>query len=616
MPASTKPSSALAKKSSAKVVKATTVNKPSLSSEFVLDSDDYGEVETIKVQKPASKTTASTIKTTRPAKPKASDSQARSSKKRKSPSPSPEIEDSSGSGSGNDTSSSEEEKRPSKKRILAVQDGSPTPKPKPATTTAARPVPAKQSIRPSTNVKPLNQSKEYQSGIANEESSSEIGEGSEDSSSGSESGSGSGSISGSSDKTSLQSPRKKSPVRKSVPQQPEPTYEPPTGFKSTSISLHPASKLSEVLAPSYLQGKQLWHITAPESVPISLIKEVSTENIGNGSSILEHRGAKYGLVPESEFEQASGRSLLLPSTQTNNYRHSKTTFTRKLHLQQLVSLPNRAFDPSAHPNRSASASDAYRMTPRQQPEGLRMRYRPFGVSDDSDLESTPEPSQKAPEFRTPAPVKESSPGRKRKRRESNNVKGSASSALKSKRQKHSPQATVGAIDDPMGIDPISVTKSNVADSLSKNPHQGINGNKSTSIEPNGNSETKEERRKRKEQKRLAKRASISSKAATALPLDLKQDAETIQPGEVIEGAPAFANAVEGAPSIDTIPSPSKETKDEKRKRRDERRRRKERQRSSGVASVPAPDVAKRDGRLGMMREIEHAQREAEIELEV
>ena len=587
MPAPKKSSSLSAKKPRAKAAKTATVK---LSSEFVLDSDDSGEAEITKAQKPASKTTGSTINTARPAEAKASDSQARPSKKRKSPSQGPEEEDSSGSESGNDTSSSEDEKRPSKKRILTVQDRSPTPEPKPATATA-RLVSAKHSIKPSTNVKPLNQKKEHKSGTANEDSNTETEEGSEDSSSGSESGSESGSVSGSSDKTSLQSPRKKSPDQKTVPQQPDPIYEPPAGFESATISLHPASKISELLAPSNLRGKQLWHITAPDSVPISLIKEVSTGNIENGSSILEHHGAMYGLVPESESEQASGRALLLPSTQTNDYRHSKTTVVRNLHLQQLVSLPNHAFDPPVQRNRSASASNAYRKTPRQQPEGLRMRYRPFGASDESDMESTPEPLQKAPEFRIPAPIKESSPSKKRKRHESNNVSASSSSALKSKKQKRSPQATAGAIEDPKEVDPISATRSNAADSPSKTPRQQTNGNKSTtSVEPNGNNttETKEERRKRREQKRLAKQASVSSsKPATAVPLDMKHDAETIQPGEVIEGGgDAFANAVQGTPSvnidINTSTSPSKkETKDEKRKRRDEKRRKKEMRGSGG-----------------------------------
>lgn len=599
------------KKSKAKAAKPATATKLSLSSEIVVDSDDSGDVEAPRVEKPGLKTTNSKVKpTNKPAVPKPSTSQAKPSKKRKSPSPTPAEDDSDGSGSGTD-SSSPDEKRPSKKRILATQDGSPTPKPKSAT---ARPVLAKPSSKPCTNVKPLDQKKDPRSGTSRYESRSEAGESSEDGSSGSDNRSGSESESGSSDKTSLQNPRKRSPVQKSVPPHHAPNYEPPAGFESTSISLHPASKLSDILAQSNLQSKQIWHITAPESVPISLVKEISTQNIGNGAPILEYHGAKYGLVPESEAEQASGRALLLPSIQTNNYRSSRNNVIKTLHLQQLFSLPSHALEPAIHPNRSASASDSYKKMPRQQPEGLRMRYRPFGASDDSDLESASEPMPKAPEFRIPALVKESSPVRKRKRHESDDGSSNTPSAVRSKKRKQSPQATPGTIEEPIDIDAISDKRSKGAQSPMKSPHLETNG-----IRPNGNlsngNETKEERKKRREKKKLEQQSS-PSKPATALPLDVKRNTETMQPGEVIEGAaPAFAKAVEGTKSLNGI-SPQKESKDEKARRREEKRRRKEMAKASRGASLTSAGDASRaeiaESPDRMMQEIEDAQRDASI----
>ena len=602
-----KPSSSLpAKKPKAKAAKLATAAKPSLSSEFVVDSDESGDAKTARVKKPASETAKVKSKSGKPAAPKPS-------KNRKSASPSPAKDDSSISGSSND-SDSQDEKRPAKKKILIAQDGSPTPKPKPAT---ARPVLATPSIKTSTNVKPFDQKILRGPGAAGNKSKSEAGGSSEDGSTGSESGSESESESGSSDKTSLQSPSKESLVQKSVPQQPKPTYEPPTGFESTSISLHPPSKRSEILAPSNLQGKQLWHVTAPESVPISLVKEVSKKNFGNGASILDYHGARYGLVPESEVEQASSQALLLPSIQTNDYRRSKSTIIKTLHLQQLVSLPNHALEPAVHPNRSASASESYRKMPRQQPEGLRMRYRPFGVSDDSDLESTSKLMSKAPEFRIPAPVKESSPGRKRKRPNSNDGNSNVGSAVKSKKRKQSPQATSGAIEDPMDINGISDKRSNGVESPTKSSHPEINGVCSIGNLPNGN-ETKEERRKRREKKKLEQRES-PSKPATALPLDVKQDVETMQPGKVVKGVSAVPNVVEGIKSINDI-SPQKESKDEKAKRRAEKRRRKDMERASrGASLISAEDGSQREvadstSQDQMMQEIENAQRDASIQI--
>ena len=628
------------KKPKAKAAKPATVPKPSLSSKFVVDSDDSGDTEIALEKEPASKSATFRSKPVQQAASKSSISQGKPSKKRKLPSSSPAENDSGGSDSG-ENSSNEDEKRPTKKRKLAGHNERPTVKSKPATAT---PVSAKPSMKPSTSIKPLNKNKQRGPGALGREPDSEAGESSHDSSTESESGSGKESTSRSSDKTSLHSPEKESPAQNGVLQQPAPSYKPPDGFVPTTISLHPASTLSEILAPSNLQGKQIWHITVPESVPISSIKDVSSHSIENGTSILEHHGAKYGLVPESDIDQRSNRALLLPSTQTNDYQPLKTNIVKTLHLQQLVSLPRRVASPADPPNRLASPSDSYRKTPRQQPEGLRMRYRPFGASDDSDVESTPEPMPKAPEFRVPDPVKESSPGKKRKRHESIDSSSNAVSTAKSKKRKQSPQATAGAIEDPIDIDAISVVKSNGAESSNKDSHPELNGVKSKGNLPNG-TEMRKKGKKRarrdssgmvsstsiskreKEKTKLEKREPPLKPATALLPLDVKKDAETIQPGEVVEGIPATANAVEGTKSIDVVSSTTTR-KDEKAKRKEERRRRKEMERASRSASSLLPpsnggEASRRDDdghqdpdRDQMMTEIENAQREAEIPVEV
>lgn len=617
MAGSTTSSSLPAKKPKVKAARPATAIKGPLSAKSVADSDDSEGARITTVKKPASKTSRSETKSSKPAAPKPSISQAKPSKKRKSPSPSPAKDDASGSGSEEDEDSQDEE-RPTKKRLLVAKDGSPTPKPN---TVAVRPVPAKLSIKPSTNVKPMDRKNERGPGATRDEPNNEVGGSSEYSSSGSESGSGSGSESesGSSDKTSLQSPRKQSPVQKSVPQQITPIYDPPAGFESTSISIHPASKLSEILAPSNLEGKQIWHITAPESVPISLVKEVSIQNIGNGAPVLKYDGANYGLVPELEAEQASSRALLLPSTQGNSYRPAKNTIIKTLNLQQLVSLPSHALEPAVHPNRSASASESYKKVPRQQPEGLRMRYHPFGASDGSDSEPSSEPAPKAPQFRVPARVQENSPVRKRKRPDLSDDVSDSRSAVKSQKRKRtrSPRATARAKHDPMDIDGIRNENSESIETPIESLHPVMNGANTHVSLPNGN-ETKEARRKRKEkEKEKLEHRDSPPKPATALPLDMKQDAEKMQPGEVVESVPAIANAVEGASSI-SVTSPRKESKEEKAKRKEERRRRKETKRASrGASSLSAQDTSQQelpDSQDQMMQEIETAQREASIRI--
>ena len=611
MAGSRQPSSLPPKMPKVKAAKSVTATKPSLSTEFVVDSDDSGDARAVTGTKLASETAKSNSNISKTGKLKSSTSQEKKSKKRKSPSPSSAKDDSSASESENN-SSNQNEKSPPMKRILAAQDGSPKPKLKPA---AARPVLTKRSINPSTNVKPLDQEKERGLGADRNKSNSEAARSSEDTSSGSESGSESGSgnesKSGSSDQASLQNPRKRSPVRKGVPQQRTPTYEPPAGFKSSSISLHPASQPSEIFAPSNLQGKQIWHITAPESIPISLAKEVSTQDIGNGACVLEYHGAKYGLVPESEAEQTSSHALLLPSAETNDYRPSKTAIVKTLHLQQFISLSSHAVEPAADLKRSASASESYKKTPRQQPEGLRMRYRPFGVSDDSSSESPSEPIPKAPEFRIPAPVKATSPARKRKRPESNDDSSNTASAVKSKKRKEIHYATAGAIEDVMDVDSIQDKRSNGVEKSTKSPNPGINGVKMKGSLPNGN-ETKEERRRNAKDEPSRQRPM----PATALPLDVKQHPKTTQPGEVVDNVPT--NTVTEGTST-TNNSPRKDSKDDKAKRREKGRRRKEMERASRGASLVSAEVIPQrevvDGKDQIMQEMETAHRQASIQLD-
>ena len=150
----------------------------------------------------------------------------------------------------------------------------------------------------------------------------------------------------------------------------------------------------DLFSPSNLQGKQIWHITVPCAVPISSVKEVAAQSVQNGTSILSHEDAHYGLIPEAEGEAAKDL-LLLPFPKTNDYRDAHIKIARTLHIRQLVRLPKLSHGLDGLPN-SATKPPAKKAV-RQQPEGLRMRYHPFGYSDSSSSESPPQVSR----FRAP-----------------------------------------------------------------------------------------------------------------------------------------------------------------------------------------------------------------------
>ncbi|KAL8708777.1 MAG: hypothetical protein Q9225_007555 [Loekoesia sp. 1 TL-2023] len=169
-------------------------------------------------------------------------------------------------------------------------------------------------------------------------------------------------------------------------------YHPPPGFEAATV--RSSSIVQHLFAKENLQRKQIWHITAPASVPISSIKEVPIRKVDSGGSILSYKDADYGLVTEAD-ENPNEKVLLIPSSEDNGYRVADANITRTVHLQQIVKLPSLSSKPGVLVNGTTETVKTHVKVIRQQPEGLRMRYRPFGD------ESSSEDSDTAPQFRMP-----------------------------------------------------------------------------------------------------------------------------------------------------------------------------------------------------------------------
>ena len=163
-------------------------------------------------------------------------------------------------------------------------------------------------------------------------------------------------------------------------------FKPPVGFKPASITRSPPPILTNILSSSSIRGKQLWHITIPASVPTNSIKDVSTQSLTTGAPILSHEGSDYGLISEPLGETFKS-ALLLPSQGSNQYEFTNLEVSKTLHLQQLIRIPIIANERSTLTNGDAKK---YIKPVRQQPEGLRMRYRPFGDYSESSGESSSE----------------------------------------------------------------------------------------------------------------------------------------------------------------------------------------------------------------------------------
>lgn len=99
------------------------------------------------------------------------------------------------------------------------------------------------------------------------------------------------------------------------------------------------------------------------------------------------------------------KALLLPSAETNEYRPVELEIAKTLQLQQLP--PKSSNGSGATLNATTSQRRRYKESPPQQPDGLRMRYHPFGVTAYSSDESQPENQSHVPKFRRPLGIETS-----------------------------------------------------------------------------------------------------------------------------------------------------------------------------------------------------------------
>ncbi len=537
------------KKPEAKTSKSLKPAKAFRSAEFIEDSDEEATKVARKKQTP--KTTPLAPPSTKLTRPKVVKSTTKPSKKRKSLSPSPEKEESTQSDTEGERSSHSSDGSENEE-ISSAQDGSPTPAtPK---ETASRPATNNAAVKDSVGKSPSNKPKAPGTSSVRSTpsprtaSASESEEESEEDSESGENGNESGSESESSDQTSMNSLSKKSPIQDPITStQDNVMFKPPPGFEPASIVVHPSSQAMDMFSPTNLAGKEIWHITAPSSVPISSIKEVSQQSIISRSSILSYKGSNYGLIPDSSTNEA----LLLPSAENNDYKSHNAAIVQTLHLQQIVTLPYHALSPAKSSTQSAPTPQAYKRAPRKQPEGLKMRYHPFGVVDISDNDLSSEDVPKAPKFRAPGAV-EATPAEKRKRFSIDHGAQSptvSSSRVKSKKAKVRQEATVDEHDDVMDVDTVEQPASRKQDT-SKAKANGVlethtpKSAKSKKIKPNATD------------RKLDRPTQEPTASQSLLPADIAEQAEIIMPEEVVTN---------GASAIEIAASEEKKTKRKRRK---------------------------------------------------
>lgn len=95
-------------------------------------------------------------------------------------------------------------------------------------------------------------------------------------------------------------------------------YQPPVGFLPASTTTKSNAKLGALFAQSNLEKKQLWHFTAPASLPVDTILEVDLAALKSDAAIIKHKGLEYHFTPHRAGSLETSQ-LILPTDGGKTY---------------------------------------------------------------------------------------------------------------------------------------------------------------------------------------------------------------------------------------------------------------------------------------------------------
>ena len=155
------------------------------------------------------------------------------------------------------------------------------------------------------------------------------------------------------------------------------THLPPTGYlKLDSVNSSDTDALFE-----NLNGKQIWHITAPASLKISELSSIDLSASLKGQPILESNGTTYVIRPHP----TANASVLSARGKDATFISVQPSITRTLRIQESSKKSTNTDYTSAQDNSEAGGITFFATSinstrePRKQPSNLKGRYVPFGL---------------------------------------------------------------------------------------------------------------------------------------------------------------------------------------------------------------------------------------------
>ncbi|KAI0475648.1 DNA-directed RNA polymerase I subunit RPA34.5-domain-containing protein [Xylariaceae sp. FL0804] len=140
---------------------------------------------------------------------------------------------------------------------------------------------------------------------------------------------------------------------------------------------NPAKEVADFLSKENLKGKQVWYFTAPDSLPVTVLKdlEIDLTKATSGQKLLTHDGDGYGLDVESEATSTQIQLLVGSRQGGDEYSTVNRRIDSTVHIRRMAKFGPKGDD-------SATATDQYipkTKAIREQPQGLKARYTPIGV---------------------------------------------------------------------------------------------------------------------------------------------------------------------------------------------------------------------------------------------
>lgn len=154
-----------------------------------------------------------------------------------------------------------------------------------------------------------------------------------------------------------------------------------------------ASDVASFFEKAKLEGKQVWYITAPASLPVTVVQDLTIpmDQAQKGLPVLTHDGDDYRIAFDNPSASSSFR-LLIPNKKGQEYSERKQFYVPDFHCMTDHLLVGRPVNQTMHftrsetfpPEGTASVTTTQTVSKttrpaRPQPEGLRARYTPLGV---------------------------------------------------------------------------------------------------------------------------------------------------------------------------------------------------------------------------------------------